>query len=316
MALNPYYDAWKKMYRQMMPDVYQSYYQGVFPSGSAVSPTIVPQPAQVGESPMANQPSAFVSQFMAPPGTQSAYSYGQKIGLQPAGYGQSGQGQFGVPGHPVYDPYWQYWNPKTKSYQQEKFTEVEKGQLGWGFPDYGPPPKDYKYGSIPYYNPNGIAVGTYASSGAQTTTTGQTVVPGSPAELGYVTQEWYEANNPRNLSWEDYWKEYNAKRAYMQKQYGGAPATPVTAAVPVAPPTTSMPNTSVSSSGCAGGVCKSPAQVAWEQSVSKGVTPTYTTTRTSTGGYVTEAQKQALIAKGLWKPSATYNTSYLKSLGV
>ena len=263
MALNPYYDAWRRMYGRLIPDIYQSYYQGAFPSGSAASPTAVPQSAQVGFSPLANQPSSFATQFNAPSGTQQAFSYGQNIGLQPAGTGQKGQGQKGSAGHPVYDPYWQYWNPKTKSYQQEKFTEVEEGQVGSGFPDYGPPEEGYYYGKYNYYNPNGKADGVFAPTGttAETSTKPNVVAPNIPTA-----------------------------------------------------PTSSIYNTG--SSGCSGGVCKSPAQIAWEQKTKQPATPTYTTTRTTGGSYVTEAQKQALQAKGLWRPNATYSASYLKSLGV
>lgn len=304
MVLNPYYDAWRRMYGRLIPDIYQSYYQGAFPSGSAMSPTAVPQSAQVGFSPLANQPSSFATQFNAPSGTQQAYSYGQNIGLQPAGAGQKGQGQKGSAGHPVYDPYWQYYNPKTKKYEQEKVTQQQKGKTGYGFPDYGPPPEGYKYGDVPYYNPQGSATGAYAPATTQPATTQPTTVPGSPAATGQMTQSWYQANNPQNLSWEAYNQQFKDKQAYMQQTYGiSTPQTqPVQTYTPPAytPTSYSSGNTGI----CVN--CKSPTTTVSAP----------TTTKTTGGSYVTEAQKKALQAKGLWKPTATYDTAYLKSLGV
>lgn len=197
---NPYYEAWKRMYGKMFPDIYQGYYQGSFPSGSALSPAVVPQSAQVTQSPMTNQPSSFTTQFNAPAGTQQAYSYGQSIGLQPVGFWQKGQGQKGSPGHPVYDPYWQYYNPKTNTYEQNKVTEVEEGNVGSGFPDYGPPPENYKYGSINYYNPNGIATGAYAPTGTAPTATNQPI--NSPATNQSNSGVCVNCKSPAQVAWE------------------------------------------------------------------------------------------------------------------
>lgn len=186
----------------------QQFYNTVSPFINKVSASPVPAPASVApiattdlagnpinykQSRLGTIPSEVtgVSQAF----TQTPTGASLKIGLVPTGYNTNPtqlNGQFGSAGHPVYDPYWQYWNPQTKTYQDTVYTapSVDTSEsyanlspLGKALWDLygrqghiqGPtspsaPPTGYAY--KPYYNPQGASWSTWITKPQNVPTTG------------------------------------------------------------------------------------------------------------------------------------------------